>query len=116
MCWPFSNQEHDTRVKLMNAKTTKAAKDPLAVIKNADGSVTIPLNKPLKMEGTDVKALTMREPTVRDQRAARKLAKDDEEAELALMANLCLVSMEDLDGLTLRDFRRVQEQLLGFIA
>lgn len=53
--------------------------------------------------------ITMREPTVKDLRAANRSSKSSEEVELSLIANLCEVAPPELDALTLRNYARVQE-------
>lgn len=84
---------------------------------NEDGSVDIPLRKPVKIDGTEVKVLRMREPTVADQLAVQKSgAPEGPEMELGLFAALCMVKPSDLHTLTMRDYKRVQEMYQGFIA
>jgi len=79
------------------------------IIENADGSVTVKFDdRPLKVDGTEVKSLTLREPTVEDQLIARKSGADPAEAEVVLTANLC-------DGFTMRQYSRLQTALAGFI-
>jgi hypothetical protein len=79
------------------------------------GSVQVKLSKPLKIDGAEVGVLTMREPTVADQLAAGKVTKDEAEAEMIMMANLCMVTVDDLKAMTVRDYRRMQAALVGFI-
>jgi hypothetical protein len=83
--------------------------------KKQDGSVDIPLSKPIKIDGAPIKSLRMREPTVGDHLAASKGTSDAAEQELAMVANLCMVTTEDLKQLSLRDYRRVQAALVAFI-
>lgn len=73
-----------------------------------EGKAIITLTRPLKIEGADVKALTMREPTVDDQIAAEKLGTTGE-ADKHYMANLCMVTPADIGRLPLRDFKRLRE-------
>ena len=83
---------------------------------NQDGSVDIPLAKPLTIDGAPVSALRMREPTLGDQLAMDKLPGSEAEKEVALVANLCQVAPTDLHALTAKDFKKVQAALMGFLA
>lgn len=79
------------------------------------GSVEIPLSKSIKIDGTEVKALVMREPTVGDQLTAIKQGKNDSaESEISLFANLCEVTPSDIKQLSLRDYGKVQKVFKGF--
>lgn len=78
---------------------------------NDDGSFNITLRKPLQTNGASVGFLRMREPTVADQLAANKGS--DAERETSMVANLCSVTPAEIRSLTLRDYRRVQEALVG---
>lgn len=80
------------------------------------GSVTIPLTKPMDVDGTKVAALQMREPTVADQLALDAVDGGDVAKELHMIANLCMVTADNLKTLTLRDYKKVQAAFLGFIA
>ena len=74
-----------------------------------DDSVTVALSKPSQSNGVQVDALTLRAPTVRDIRAAQKTAgSDDEQREMNLFASLAEVGVSDLEGLTLKDYSRLQ--------
>lgn len=77
--------------------------------KNSDGSITVTLEKGVKVDGATIKALTMREPTVEDQLTAQEATKSAGRAEVAVIANLCEVAPNDIARLTLRDYGRVQE-------
>lgn len=79
------------------------------------GNVDIPLSTPIKIGGTDVAALRMREPTVNDQLVMDAIGGTDAMKELGMMANLCAASPDDLKQLTLRDYKKVQKVFLGFI-
>lgn len=76
---------------------------------------TIELSKAIKIDGAEVKALNMREPTVGDQLAMEKTGGSDAEKELSMIAMLCMVKPADLNQLTLRDYKKVQEAFVGFI-
>lgn len=78
------------------------------------GNVDIELTKAIKIDGVEVKALRMREPTVADQLAMDKTGGSPADQELTLVAMLCMVKPEDLHQLTLRDYKKVQAALVGF--
>lgn len=83
-------------------------------IENADGSVTVQLRKSVSIDGTEVKALRMREPTVQDQLDIQKFKGNEAQQDVQMMANLCEVSPKDLAQLSLRDYKRLQEVFLDF--
>ncbi|MCU9528637.1 phage tail assembly protein [Pseudomonas mosselii] len=71
--------------------------------------VIITLSKPAECNGVQVDKLSLRAPTVRDIRAAQQLTNgDDEQRELNLFASLAEVGVKDLEGLTLKDYTRLQ--------
>jgi hypothetical protein len=75
---------------------------------SAVGAV-VTLTRPSKANSIDVEALNLRNPTVREVRAADRAANgDDEQRELMLFAGLAEVGLKDLEGLKLTDYRRVQ--------
>lgn len=75
---------------------------------SADG-VVVRLTKPSEANGIQVDSLALRSPTVRDIRAAQSAASgDDEQRELNLFASLAEVGVKDLEGLTLKDYGRLQ--------
>lgn len=80
-----------------------------------DGFADIELSKAIKVDGTDVKSLRMREPTVLDQRASQKAEGDNGDKETILFANLCGILPTDLNVMCMRDYGRVQTAYLGFI-
>lgn len=81
---------------------------PDYVTENADGTVTVALRAGAKIAGAAVRALTMREPTVADQIAVGAMKGDDATKEVALFANLCTVTPDEIKGLTMRDYTRLQ--------
>jgi hypothetical protein len=100
---------------IKKAAETKAAAAG-ATITNADGSVTIALAKPLDVDGTKVAALRMREPTVADQENVEQVGQGNAATmELTMIANLCMVTVDNLRGMSLRDYKKVQGVLTGFI-
>lgn len=78
--------------------------------------VKIELDSPVTVGGHDYKALTMREPKVRDQLVAAKQGGTDAEKEVCLVSNLCEVSQEVIHELSMRDYRKVQEKLHDFLS
>lgn len=86
----------------------KVSKTPSWLEVRADG-VTVTLSKPAQANGVQVDKLQMRAPTVRDIRAAQTTAgSDDEQREMNLFASLAEVGQQDLEGLTLKDYSRLQ--------
>lgn len=71
--------------------------------------VTVNLSKPSEANGILVDKITLRAPTVRDVRAAQAGGTtDDEQRELNLFSSLAEVGVKDLEGLTLKDYSRLQ--------
>ncbi|NVZ66827.1 phage tail assembly protein [Pseudomonas gingeri] len=71
--------------------------------------VVVKLSKPSEANGVVVDRLVMRAPTVRDVRAAQATANgDDEVRELNLFSSLVEAGVKDLEGLTLKDYTRLQ--------
>ncbi|WP_420220188.1 phage tail assembly protein [Pseudomonas moraviensis] len=69
----------------------------------------VTLTRPSQANSIDVETLSLRNPTVREVRAADRAANgDDEQRELMLFAGLAEVGLKDLEGLKLTDYRRVQ--------
>lgn len=85
-------------------------------IKRREGFAEITLSRPLEVSGTKMPVLTMREPTVNDQLVSEAATGSDGEKDVLYMANLCGVAPDDIKRLPLRDFQRVKEAFLGFIA
>lgn len=70
---------------------------------NADGSLTITFR--------NGDTLTMREPTVADQLAAKG---DGQMAEISLVGNLCGLAPDEIKAMTSRNYLRVQAGLKHF--
>lgn len=79
------------------------------------GTKDIPLSKPLVIDGTQVTALKMREPLVKDQIAAEEMA-DDSRAmmEVILFANLCSIPQEVVQNMRVKDYKLIQAAYAGF--
>ncbi|MDD2059132.1 phage tail assembly protein [Pseudomonas putida] len=87
---------------------SNAIKIPSFLKLTAD-AVIVTLTKPTEANGVQVDTLRLRAPTVRDIRAAQQTAgSDDEQREMNLFASLAEVGPKDLEGLTLKDYARVQ--------
>ena len=74
-----------------------------------DGIATVILSKPSEANGIKVDKLTLREPTVREMRAATlQGGSNEEEQEMVLFCSLASIGRTDLEGLLMRDYRRLQ--------
>lgn len=79
---------------------------------------TIELKYPIRIDGTDVAALHMRRPKVRDQvlmDKAGKAGKSDAECEILLFANLLEVAPSDIEELDMTDYNKIQRQYKDFL-
>lgn len=83
--------------------------------KTDQGYVDVELSRPMSIDGAQVKALRMREPTVADQLASEEMKGSDSAKEIAMLANLCEVAPDDIKRLTLKDYKKLQGAFLGFI-
>ena len=63
---------------------------------------------------SDGRVVKMRKPKVRDMRAVANI-KNEIERELHLVSNLTGLSVEELDDLSLDDYRKLQEVLEDFL-
>lgn len=79
------------------------------------GFVDVELSRPIEIDGAQVTALRMREPTVADQLMMDDMDVGNATKEVTLVANLCEVAPDDIKRLTLRDYRKVQQAFAGFI-
>lgn len=86
---------------------TQTTKVPAWMTLSAE-RVVIRLSRSCEANGVQVDSLSMRAPTVRDLRAAQVGGADDEQRELNLFASLAEVGIKDLEGLTLKDYSRLQ--------
>ncbi|MCA0905123.1 phage tail assembly protein [Ruegeria marisrubri] len=83
----------------------------------ADGSMEIDFSdRPLKIDGTDVKKLVMREPDVDDQIIAKSASDGDPaEAEIAIIANLTELPPEQVRKFKIRQYTRLQAAYQDFL-
>lgn len=73
-----------------------------------DDRVTVTLSRPTDANGVQVDKISLRAPTVRDLRNAQQTGDSEEQRELNLFASLAEVSGKDLEGMTLKDYTRLQ--------
>lgn len=70
----------------------------------------VTLSRPSETNGVKVDKVTLRSPTLRDERAADRAAQGDAgQRELMLFAGLAEVGLKDLESLKLLDYHRLQE-------
>jgi hypothetical protein len=87
---------------------SQVKKIPAWMVLSAE-SVAVTLTKPVEMNSVISDKVVLRAPTVRDVRAANAAAGgDDEQRELMLFASLAEVGPKDLEGMTLKDYQRLQ--------
>ena len=91
------------------------AEDPSAPPPEPARSATVRLDWPVRAEGRTVSSLTMRRPKVRDERDAKRVAEDEGDQEIALLANLCEVAPSTIHELDMVDYRKLQEAFVGFM-
>jgi len=82
-------------------------------IEERDGFMYVTLASPATIEGTKLDVMKMREPTVGDMRRMQKI-KDEAEREIVGMSDLCEISPKDVEGLSLRNYGRLQEAFALF--
>lgn len=79
--------------------------------------IQIKLTTPIEFNGVKSDTLILREPTVGDSLDIQKLAAtDDDQREVMMLARLADVSPEDLRGMSMKDFRRLQKGYLRLVA
>lgn len=74
----------------------------------------IKLDTGIEINGTTVKVLTMREPTVADQLSADEIKGSDAVKEITIFANLCEISPDEIKQMTMKDYRKLQEAYRDF--
>ncbi len=74
----------------------------------------IQLSKTYTLGNQERDYVEMREPCVRDNLNVSKI-KDEEKREITLLANLCNVTNDELENLSLGDYGRLTQAFLGFI-
>ncbi len=78
-------------------------------------SMVITLKKPIEVDGQKVETLTMREPTVLDQKLAQSNAKTNVDMETQLFANLCGIPSDVVNGMKLSNYNRLQIAYSSFL-
>lgn len=82
---------------------------PSWLLVTAENAV-VTLSCPSETNGVKVDKVTLRSPTLRDERAADRASQGDaEQRELMLFASLAEVGLKDLESLKLLDYHRLQE-------
>lgn len=108
----MSVEQMEVVVKMQEAK---AAEVRAKYVVYGDGFADITLQKGVSLGGAVTKALRMREPTVLDSRTAVATSKGaQDQMEVTMFANLCDVLPVDIDGMTARDYGRLQAAYTGF--
>ncbi|RYH04136.1 phage tail assembly protein [Salipiger sp. IMCC34102] len=98
----------------MAAKQSKADALPDYLVRDGETiAITFDGAGP-KIDGTAVKTITMREPTVGDQLAVE--GKSAMRAEVAMFANLCDLDPETVSSLSMKHYGRLQEAYGSFLA
>ena len=79
-------------------------------------STTVELKYPIRADGTEVRSLRLRRPKVRDQLAAAAFNKNatDEEKEVRMFANLCEMTLENIEDLDIEDYRKLTKAYRDF--
>lgn len=76
---------------------------------------SISLEWPITVNGSQVSTITMRRPSAGDMKAASHNSKSDAEAEMNLIANLCMLSPEELAIVDyVDDYPKFQDALRSF--
>lgn len=90
--------------------TQASAKTPVqSWLEVNDDSVVVTLKGAVEIAGVKVEKLTMRAPTVRDQRAATATAKGDyEQIEVNMLCSLLTATEQELSSLSVRNYNRLQ--------
>lgn len=79
-------------------------------------STVVKLAHPTTIAGVSVSELRFRRPKVRDIKVARAGGKaDDFDLAVTLAANLAEVTPDDILGLDVADFKKVEEVISGFL-
>ena len=76
----------------------------------------VELQYPINVHGTEISALNLRRPTVRDRLLSEKANGTEIEKEIRFIANLCELAPDDIEKLDMADYVKVQEVLAGFLS
>lgn len=69
---------------------------------------------PVTLNGETVSSIVMREPTVADMRAVDKQGSTDLEREILMIGRLIGVAGDELDALSVSNYKRLQDKYAGF--
>lgn len=72
--------------------------------------------KPVTLNGETISSIVMREPTVADMRAVDKQGSTDLEREILMIGRLIGVPGEELDALSVSNYKRLQDRYASFFA
>lgn len=84
--------------------------------KEVNGYTDIPLRNPIEIDGAKVTSLRMREPTVADQLIADESGGSDAHKEITMLANLCMITPDDVKKIKLRDYLKTKQAFMDFLA
>lgn len=76
----------------------------------------VELKYPINVHGTEISALSLRRPTVRDRLLSEKTSGTESDKEVRFIANLCELAPDDIEKLDMADYVKVQEVLAGFLS
>lgn len=87
-----------------------------AITDQPDGSKKVDFSDfPLMIDGTEVKSVIMREPEVGDQLAVDHIQSAGK-SEVAIIANLCELSPENIERFKMRQYGRLQDAYQAFMS
>lgn len=70
--------------------------------------------QPVTLNGETVNSIVMREPTVKDMRAVDKQGASDLEKEILMIGRLINVPGDELDALSVANYKRLQDRYASF--
>lgn len=76
----------------------------------------IKLSREYPFSGEWKDTLTMREPTIKDEKIARESITSEDELQERLFCNLCDIEVEELDQLALKDAYKITEAYNSFLS
>ncbi len=76
----------------------------------------IKLNYPIESSGETIESVHLRRPKVRDMIAQEKTAVSDAEKEVALFANLCELTPDNILDIDGADYLKIQKVYAGFLS
>lgn len=82
----------------------------------ANTSEVIKLEYPITINGQEVKTITIRRPKVKDQTRALKLKGSDAEQEIKMFSDLCMITVDAMEELDLKDYMQIREMYESFLS